>query len=242
MRALIVDDERLARQELRRLLRPHSDIAIAGEARNADEAEDLLERVEPDLLFLDIQMPGRSGLTMLEHCANPPHTILTTAWDQYALRGFEVNAVDYLLKPIAPDRLSEALRRVRTRLESISAAGDPSAAPPSADHALERVFVRDGDSCWLVRLEEIRLLQSEGNYTRVFFQSHHPLIPRSLAQIEPRLDPALFLRANRAQIVNLRWVSGIAPEGDGYAVALRDGPEVAISRRQAKHLRDRLTL
>ena len=241
MRALIVDDERLARQELRRLLASHPDVAILGEARNADEAEDLLQRFEPDLLFLDIQMPGRSGLAMLEQCPDPPQTILTTAFEQYALRGFELNAVDYLLKPVVPERLAEALRRVRARME-------PATSSPNADlprlreHTLERVFVRDGDSCWLVRVEEIRLLQAEGNYTRIFFHKHEPLIPRSLAQIEARLDPGLFIRANRAQIINLRWVSGIAPEGDGYSVALRDGPEVAISRRQGKQLRDRLTL
>lgn len=238
MRALIVDDERLARQELRRLLAAHPDMSVAAEARNADEAEDLLERLEPDLLFLDIQMPGRSGLAMLEHCLNPPQTILTTAFDQYALRGFELNAVDYLLKPIAPDRLSEALRRVRSRAEP-PPTGEAAASPT---RLLERVFVRDGERCWLIPVEDIRLLQSEGNYTRVFFENHQPLIPRSLAQVEPRLDPALFFRANRAQVVNLRSVAGIEPEGDGYLVALRDGPEVAISRRQAKLLRERLTL
>jgi two-component system, LytTR family, response regulator len=241
MRVLIVDDERLARKELSRLLAVHPDVTVAGEARNADEAEDLLERLEPDLLFLDIQMPGRSGLTMLEQSANPPQTILTTAFDQYALRGFELNAVDYLLKPIVPERLSEALRRVRLRMEP--AAPGPATGPSrSLERGIDRVFVRDGDSCWLVRMEEIRLLQSEGNYTRIFFQNHHPLIARSLVQIEPRLDSGLFFRANRAQVVNLRWVSGIAPEGDGYSVALRDGPEIAVSRRQAKQLRDRLAL
>ena len=242
MRALIVDDERLARHELRRLLEAHPQVTIVGEARNADEAEDLLERMEPDLLFLDIQMPGRSGLTMLEQCANPPQTILTTAFDQYALRGFEVNAVDYLLKPIAPERLREALRRMSARMESLFAITQPATLPRSAERVMERVFVRDGDTCWLVRIEEIRLLQSEGNYTRVFFQKHQPLIPRALSQIEPRLDPGLFFRANRAQIVNLRSVSGIVPEGDAYSIALRDGPEVAVSRRQGKQLRDRLTL
>jgi two-component system LytT family response regulator len=239
VRALIVDDERLARQELRRLLLAHADVSVEGEARNADEAEDLLERLEPDLLFLDIQMPGRSGLTMLEQCATPPQTILTTAFDQYALRGFELNAVDYLLKPILAERLNEALRRVRLRMAPPAGAAAPAA---STNRAMERVFVRDGDACWLVRVEEIRLMQSEGNYTRVFFQTHQPLIPRSLAQIETRLNPGLFFRANRTQIVNLRWIAGISPEGDGYRVALRDGPDVAVSRRQAKQMRDRLAL
>jgi two-component system, LytTR family, response regulator len=237
LRAIIADDERLARQELRRLLAEHPDVLIVGEARNADETEDLLERCEPELLFLDIEMPGRSGLEMLETCANPPQTILTTAFDRYALRGFELNAVDYLLKPIAPERLAEALRRVRERLT-----GGTSAAGAAAGRPIEQVFVRDGERCWLVRMSDIRLLRAEGNYTRVFFRAFQPLIPRSLAQIEARLDTAHFFRANRAEIVNLQWVAGIGPEGDGYSVALREGPEVTVSRRQAKLLRERLTL
>jgi two-component system, LytTR family, response regulator len=243
VRAILVDDERLARQELRRLLGAHDDVEIAGEARNADEAAALLERVEPELLFLDIQMPGRSGLEMLEELPDPPQTILTTAFDRYALRGFELNAVDYLLKPIAPERLAEALRRVRQRLETRpprgATAAEGSAGLPTA---LRQVFVRDGDRCWLVRIDEIALFRSEGNYTRLIFAGNQPLIPRSLAQIEPRLDRTLFFRANRAEIINLRRVTTITAEADGYSVALRNGPSVVVSRRQAKLLRDLLAL
>ncbi len=247
MRAIIVDDERLARRELRRLLNAHPDIEIAGEARNAGDAEDMLERYDPDLLFLDIQMPGRSGLDLLESFSNPPQTILTTAFDRYAVRGFELNAVDYLLKPIAPERLAEALRRVRERLQPPALSNvleapldsSPAAVPSSLrDGPLRQVFVRDGDRCWLVRMEEISLLRSEGNYTRVVFAGNQPLIPRSLAQIEFRLDPMIFFRANRAEIVNLRRVASITPEADGYNIALRDGANVSVSRRQAKLLRD----
>ncbi|HKF49465.1 MAG TPA: LytTR family DNA-binding domain-containing protein [Terracidiphilus sp.] len=237
MRAILVDDERLARQELRRLLSAHDDVEIAAEARNADEAEDLLDRLAPDLLFLDIQMPGRSGLEMLERFPDPPQTILTTAFDRYAVRGFELNAVDYLLKPIVPERLSEALRRVRERLNNHAPAFEAPAPAP-----LHQVFVRDGERCWLVPTSEIALLRSEGNYTRVVFGTNQPLIPRSLAQIEPRLDPAVFFRANRAEIINLKRVAAITPEADGYTVALRNGPSVVVSRRQAKLLRDTLAL
>jgi two-component system LytT family response regulator len=238
MRALIVDDERLARQELRRMLAEHGDVEVTGEARNADEAEDLLERSEPDLLFLDIQMPGRSGLEMLEEFPNPPQTILTTAFDHHALRGFELNAVDYLLKPIAPERLTEALRRVRERIQA--RALEREKVQSSA--ALDQVFVRDGERCWLVRTEEIALLRSEGNYTRVVFAGNQPLIPRSLAQIEQRLDPKMFFRANRGEIINLRRVTAVTPEGDGYCVTLREAPNVTVSRRQAKAMREMLTL
>lgn len=238
MRVLIVDDERLARQELRRMLAEHGDIEVTGEAHNANEAEDLLERFEPDLLFLDIQMPGRSGLEMLEQFANPPQTILTTAFDRYAVRGFELNAVDYLLKPIAPERLAQALQRVRERMQAHASRREQAQKVP----ALEQVFVRDGERCWLVRMEEIIMLISEGNYTRVVFGNNQPLIPRSLAQIEPRLDAKLFFRANRSAIINLLRVAAITPDGDGYCVALKNGSNVVVSRRQAKVLRDRLAL
>lgn len=220
------------------MLADHRDVEIAGEASNADQAEDLLERFEPDLLLLDIQMPGRSGLEMLEQFANPPQTILTTAFDQYALRGFDLNAVDYLLKPIAPERLAEALRRVRGRIEAQIRAGEETRSQAK----LEQVFVRDGERCWLVRIDEIALLQAEGNYTRVIFGDNRPLIPRSLAQIEPRLDTKIFFRANRSEIINLRRVAAIEPEGDGYSAVMRNGPRVVVSRRQAKVLRDLIAL
>lgn len=248
MRAIIVDDERLARQELRRLLKEHSDVEIVAEARDANDGEDMLEKYDPDLLFLDIQMPGRSGLEMLETCPDPPQTILTTAFDRYALRGFELNAVDYLLKPIAPERLFEALRRVRERLQPRPSSTESEAQAPAAVSAthphgkLRQVFVRDGDRCWLVPMDEISLLRAEGNYTRVFFAGNQPMIPRSLGQLELRLDPALYFRANRSEIVNLRRVKSISPEADGYVVSLSDGLDVAVSRRQAKVLRDLLSL
>ena len=249
MRVIIVDDERLARRELRRLLAAHLDLIVAGEARSADEAEDLLDRLEPELVFLDIEMPGRSGLEMLENLNNPPQTILTTAFDRYAVRGFELNAVDYLLKPIAQERLDEALRRVRERVEGSFALKSAGANAVAEDltsgihvpgNIMHQVFVRDGNQCWLVKVENIRLLRSEGSYTRLFFEGNQPLIPRSLAQIENRLDAGKFFRANRAEILNLKWVTEITPEADGYTVALRGGPEIMISRRQAKLLRDRL--
>ena len=164
------------------------------------------------------------------------------------MRGFELNAVDYLLKPVAPERLFEALRRVRERLLARTAAAESESQAGVAVSAIapggnmRQVFVRDGDRCWLVRTDEISLLRAEGNYTRVFFAGNQPTIPRSLGQIELRLDPALFFRANRSEIINLRRVTSISPEADGYVISLRDGVNVVVSRRQAKVLRDLLAL
>lgn len=228
MKALIIDDERLARLELRRLLAAHPEVEILGESRSGEEALALIPKLAPDLIFLDIQMPGMTGFDLLERLEDLPQTIFTTAYDEYAIKAFEVNALDYLLKPVAPARLAAALARVRPHAE------------PSR---LEQVFVRDGDRCWIVRLPEIFLLESEGNYTRLCFGSERPLIRRSLNALEEQLDPAMFFRAGRKQIVNLKWIEkvdiGIA---GGLEVTLRGGRTVEMSRRQSVRLREILSL
>jgi two-component system LytT family response regulator len=228
MTALIVDDERLARLELRRLLAAHPEVEIVGEARNAEEALDLAHKLAPDVLFLDIQMPGMSGFDLLERLEDIPQVIFTTAYDAYALKAFEVNALDYLLKPIAPARLAAALAKVRMA--------------PRQDR-LERVFVRDGDRCWIVRLPDIFLLESEGNYTRVWFGNERPLIRRSLNTLEEQLDTAVFFRASRKQMINLKWIEkvDIAVSG-GLVVTLRGGQTVEMSRRQSARLREAMSL
>ncbi len=228
MKALIVDDERLARLELRRLLAAHPEVEIAGEARGGEEALALIAKLAPDLLFLDIQMPGMTGFDLLERLEDLPQVIFTTAYDEYAIKAFEVNALDYLLKPIAPARLAAALARVR-----------PS-APPTR---LEQVFVRDGERCWIVRLPDIFLLESEGNYTRVCFGSERPLIRRTLNALETQLDPAMFFRTGRKQIVNLKWIAKVdVGAGGGLSVTLRGGTAIEMSRRQSARLKELLSL
>jgi two-component system LytT family response regulator len=228
MKALIIDDERLARLELRRLLAAHPEVEIMGEARSGEEALALIPKLAPDLIFLDIQMPGMTGFDLLERLEDLPQTIFTTAYDEYAIKAFEVNALDYLQKPVVPARLEAALARVR---------------PRAGQSRLEQVFVRDGDRCWIVRLPEIFLLESEGNYTRLYFGSERPLIRRSLNSLEEQLDPGTFFRAGRKQIVNLKWIEkvdiGIA---GGLEVTLRGGRTVEMSRRQSVRLREILSL
>lgn len=228
MKAFIVDDERIARQELRRLLLAHPEIEIAAEAQNGEQALELIPKLAPDVVFLDIQMPGMTGFDLLNRLDDIPQIIFTTAYDQYAIRAFEVNALDYLLKPIVPARLAAAVAKLR-----------PRKTPPR----LEQVFVRDGEHCWLVRVADIYLLESEGNYTRVCFKSERPLIARSLAALEARLDPAIFFRTSRAQIVNLKWVEKVetGPAGN-LEITLRSGETIAVSRRQSAALKEALTL
>jgi two-component system, LytTR family, response regulator len=241
VKALLVDDERLARNELRRLLRAHPDIVIVGEARNVEEAEARLREQPVDVLFLDIEMPGACGFDLLERLDPIPLVIFTTAYDEYAVRAFEVNALDYLLKPIAAERLAAALERVQ---QAWSKTPVFAAVPGSATacQPLERVLVREGDRCWIVRLADIRLLESEGNYTRLYFGSQRPLILRSLQALEARLDPSTFFRASRSHIINLRLVAAVESEVDGsLAVTLRDGPKVVVSRRRSRLLRESLS-
>ncbi|HEY0786697.1 MAG TPA: response regulator [Acidobacteriaceae bacterium] len=235
MRALLIDDERLARAEMRRLLQAHPEVEILGEAESVAEARALVEALQPQLLFLDVEMPGASGFDLLDLLTDGqerlPAVIFTTAFDQYALRAFEVGAIDYLLKPVTSERLSAALERI-----------SQVAAPERPSVPLSQFFVRSGERAWIVRAAEIRLIESEGNYARLFFANEHPLILRSLQVLQERLDDSFF-RANRSQIVNLRWIAGMDVDVDGAVYAtLKDGMRIVFSRRQAQLLKERMAL
>jgi two-component system LytT family response regulator len=231
MKALIIDDERLARAELRRLLEKHPEVEIVGEARDAEDALSQIGRVEPELLFLDIQMPGANGFELLEQLDRVPLVIFTTAYDDYALKAFEVNALDYLLKPVAPERLAAALAKVG------------GIKPKTAVGSDQQIFVKDGERCWFVALREIVLLESEGNYTRLYFGGHRPLVLRSLNYLEDRLDPAIFFRASRKHILNLKFIETIdAWANGGFLVRLKGSIEVEMSRRQAQKFKEVMSL
>jgi two-component system LytT family response regulator len=237
MRTLIVDDEPLARRELRRLLQATPWVDIVGEAANADEAEERIASLAPELLLLDVQMPDGSGFDLLARLDRVPQVIFTTAYDRHAVRAFEVNALDYLLKPVDPRRLARALERVH-RGSDAQSSGQASAEDR---RPLERFFVRDGEACWLVRLDEVPLLESDGNCVRVHWRGRSPMLARSLSSLEDRLDPRRFFRANRRQIIHLDFVESIEPGLGGRLHAqMRGGPEVEVSRRRARLLRERL--
>ena len=226
MKALIIDDEPPARRELRRLLSEFDWVEVVGEAGNVDQAQEMIAALAPELLFLDIQMPGGSGFDLLARLEDVPQVIFTTAYDQHALRAFEVDALDYLLKPIDPKRLAESLSRAKSA---------HAARAPQPGAVLEQIFVRDGSRCWFVPLREVRLLTSEGNYIRLSWGKEKPLLGRALAALEQRLDPNRFFRANRAQIINLDFIESVDLGVNGRLHAqLRGGPEVEISRRQAR--------
>jgi two-component system LytT family response regulator len=233
--ALLVDDERLARRELRRLLASHPDVNVAGEAVNVDDAIACLADASIDVVFLDIQMPGGTGFDVLARVERVPLVVFTTAYDEHAVRAFEVNAFDYLVKPIRAERLAAALDKLRTALAD---------GPPKGGHYVrERVFLRDGDRCWIARIADIELFEIEGNYARAYFGGRRPLIRSSLNELEARLDPGLFFRASRQHLINLRFVESVERAADDtYVVHLRNGSVVPVSRRQSRHLRENLSL
>ena len=242
IKAIIIDDERLARNELKKLLHEHSEVEIIDEAANVDEGVEKIELQNPDLIFLDIQMPGKTGFQLLEELERAPHVVFTTAYDEYALKAFEVNALDYLLKPIEPKRLSDAIQKVQ--YEIAKEANDANASftrGPLTD--LDQVFVKDGERCWFVKLGEIRLFESVGNYAKVFFATNKPLILKSLNALEERLDPRTFFRANRKHIINLRWIEKIEPYfNGGLLVELKGGEKIEVSRRQTVKFKEMMSL
>lgn len=241
MKALIVDDERLARKELTNLLKDHLEIEIIGEAVNADDAFQKIQDLDPDLLFLDIQMPGKSGFDLLEMLDRVPKVIFTTAYDEYALKAFQVNALDYLLKPIQPERLAESIKKLFHQEE-----GKTDHVIHSKERKLganDQVFVKDGDKCWFVRLADVRLFESDGNYIKVYFDTYRPMIHKSLNALDERLDDRTFFRASRKHIINLSWIEKIEPWfNGGLMVQLKGGGRIEVSRRQSSKFKEMMSL
>ena len=234
MKALIVDDELLARRELRRLLAAHRSIQIVGEAGDIDEARERIVALLPAVVFLDIQMPGGTGFDLLAQLERVPRIVFTTAYDRYAVQAFNVNALDYLLKPIEPERLATAVDKLQAATPARQA---------NEDSWLEQLFVRDGPRCWFIPLREVSVISADGNYVRLQWGKERPLLGRSLTALEGKLDPRRFFRANRQQIINLEMVRSVdLGVGGRLHVQFTDGREIQISRRQARQFRERTTV
>src|SRR4026207_506705 len=242
MRAIIIDDERLARTELRKLLQDYPEVEVGDEAANATEGIEKIDTLNPDLVFLDIQMPGKTGFEMLSELDRAPHVIFTTAYDEYALKAFEVNALDYLLKPIEPKRLADAVQKL-----NVAESKENHIAPENFNRSIlseeDQVFVKDGERCWFVKLSDIRLFESVGNYAKVFFGPNKPLILKSLNALEERLDQKVFFRANRKHIVNLRLIEKIEPYfNGGLLLELKGSEKIEVSRRQTVKFKEMMSL
>lgn len=235
MKVIIVDDERLARKELQSLLTKYPHVEVLSECENVKSATADIERLKPDLVFLDINMPEKDGFALLEELDYIPEIVFVTAYDEYAIKAFEVNALDYLLKPIQPERLEEALNKYSSS-ESVN----------NSEQKLglnDQVFVKDGDRCWFVKLSDVPMFESEGNYVRVYFDNNKPLILKSLNNLANKLDENVFFRANRKFIINLNWIDTVENWfNGGLMVKLKTGAKVEISRRQASRLKDMKSL
>ncbi len=244
MKALIVDDERLARKELSNLLSEYPEIEIIGEAVNADDAIEKINQQIPEIIFLDIQMPGKNGFELLEELDYVPKVIFTTAYDEYALKAFEVSALDYLLKPIRKERLQECISKLfREQTEKSEEIIKPANIEEHKLGLNDQVFVKDGDKCWFVRLSNIRLFESDGNYIKVYFENFKPMIHKSLNALDKKLDDRAFFRASRKHIINLSWVESIESWfNGGLLVKLKGGEKVEVSRRQASKFKDMMSL
>ncbi len=231
MKVIIIDDSRLARNELKRLLSTKTAIEIIGEAANSEQAKNIIEEKKPDVIFLDIQMPGKSGFDLLEELEFVPKVIFTTAYDQYALKAFEFNALDYLLKPIDKERLADALIKVSNKNSEVSEVIE--------SYLTDQFFIKDGNKCWFVKLQDIKYFEIDGNYSKVCFGNKAPMIPRTLNYLEKRLNQSVFFRANRKQIININWILKIDTWfNGGLKVVLKDKTEIEVSRRQAGKLKE----
>jgi two-component system, LytTR family, response regulator len=243
IKTVIIDDERLARNELKKLLLDFPEIEVVAEAANATEGIEKIDSLNPDLIFLDIQMPGKTGFDMLAELDKTPFVIFTTAYDEYALKAFEVNALDYLLKPVEPKRLADAIQKLHVEEDKEPINESDISTNKSILNEHDQVFVKDGERCWFVKLSDIRLFESVGNYAKVYFGPNKPLILKSLNALEERLDEKVFFRANRKHIVNLRLIEKIEPYfNGGLLLELKGGEKIEVSRRQTVKFKEMMSL
>ncbi len=239
LKAVIVEDSRLARNELKELLKAHNEIELIGEATNVDEGFKLINETNPDLLFLDINMPEKDGFALLEMLDDVPITIFTTAFDEYAIKSFEYNAFDYLLKPINQKRFAKCIEKILEKVSESSTSDPKSEASLSLD---KQIFIKDGEKCWLVKIQDIYMFEIVGNYTRVFFENNKPLIYRSLGQVEEKLPKDVFFRANRQQVININHVKKVVSWFNGkLKIEMNSGEEIEISRRQSYLFKEQLS-
>ena len=240
IRVLIADDEALGRREMRRLLKVHADLEIVAEAEDGDQAVELIEKHSPDLVFLDIRMPGRDGFGVLDALEPPlPEIVFSTAYDQFAVDAIHRGALDYLLKPVAPEELARTMEKARERI----GAKGPKLRRDGVLRGSDRIFVKDGKKVMFLEVEKISILESQGNYTKIVSSLGHILMHKPIGYFQDRLDPDLFLRANRSVMLNLARVSQWEPiHGGRFKATLEGGASFEVSRRQSRALQQKLKL
>lgn len=246
MKAIIVEDSRLAREGLVRMLKDFPAMKVVAQADHPSTALKLIQDLHPDVIFLDIHMPGESGFDLLEKLDYTPRIIFTTAYTDYAIRSFDYNTVDYLLKPISQERLRQAINKLSNNTEETESNKDQRDQSLEKKEILDihsKIFIKDGERCFLIGLDSIAYIESSKNYVQVFFGNKKAYIKKSLNSIEERLPKKYFFRANRQHIVNLQAISTIEEAmSEGYKITLIDGKVLEISRRNASELKELLSL
>ena len=239
MKALIIDDERLARKELINLLKKHPEITVVGESENVEDAKEKINLLHPDLLFLDVEMPEKTGFDLLNEIETSAQVVFVTAYEDHAISAFDVNAFDYLTKPVLPERLSETVKNLFQEKKELNSLISNRKILELNDH----IFIKDGEKCWFLKMEEVVVFESEGNYVRIYFRNVKPLVLMSLNNLESRLSSNCFFRANRRFIVNLHCIKTIENWfNGGLKISLSNDMEVEISRRQAVKFKTRFIL
>ena len=227
IKTILIDDEPLAIMELQAMLKKHTDIDVVATAENAVEAIEKIKEHKPELIFLDINMPGKSGFDLLQELDESPLVIFVTAYDQFAIKAFDVNALDYILKPVNTDRLSEAIDRIKKQINQ----NKYSEAKLTID---KRIFIKDGEHCFFIPLAEIFLIESVGNYARVYYQNKKPLLHKTLNYLEEKLPDTHFFRAGRQYIINTHFIKNINPFfNNALQVEMQNGVKIDISQRQS---------
>jgi two-component system, LytTR family, response regulator len=247
IRTLVADDEVLARQKLRQLLRNEPDIEIVGECASASETIQLVGATRPELLFLDIRMPDMNGFDVIDALSSHqnvdlPHIIFTTAYDKYAVRAFEIHAVDYLLKPFVSERLQSAVQRVRDLSVNSEQLTGVRVAASNGHLYTSRIVFKSRGRILFLSVEDIRSIKAEENYVRINTGNESHLLRETMARLETRLDPSIFLRVHRSSIVNLHYVKEVMSESDGDATVIMQGGErIAMSRSYRSGIQKLLT-
>lgn len=232
-KCFLVDDEILAIRELETMLKAFPELEIIGSSDRATKAVEQINTLKPDLIFLDINMPGMNGFELLEKLDEAPDVIFVTAYDEYAIKAFEVNALDYILKPINPERLKDAISKVEKKLkDNASSAQDKLGLE-------KKIFIKDGEKCFFVPVKDIFLIESEGNYVKVYFENKKPLLHKSLTYMDSRLPEDIFFRANRQFIINLNYIKNIEPYFNStLLVEMQNGQKIDLSQRQSVKFRE----
>lgn len=227
-KTVIIDDERLAREEVKRALEKYPEFLIVGEASHVDEAITLIEQQQPEIIFLDIHMPEKSGFDLLEELTTVPEVVFTTAYDQYAVKAFELDALDYLVKPLREERFAKTIAKLKQELNR-------TIEPQLNVLPMHRkIFIKDGENCYFIPLTEIHFIESIDNYARLYFGSKKAMIKRSLNLLEEKLNPTVFFRINRSQIINTQYIKEIHPYfNNKLQIILTTGETLEVSSRQS---------